>query len=939
MWIATGMRTKDDGGIMKKTWLGLLICTVVVFSVFPGVSQAEDSKVLLRGAEVVGGPVTPVEINVNLRDLPLAETWHPGDPVREVPRRFYSSDKTPVTPQPGSPDPLVDLQRSYTPVANRAFTTTVANFDGQGYTGVNPPDPVGDVGPNYYIQAVNGSGGTKITVYNKDGSVASGPFTLDDLGTGSCASGDGDPIVLYDRLAQRWLMQEFNFYGNTLCFYISQGPDPVNDGWYQYAFSTDSNPDYPHIGIWPDAYYTTTNESPSAVYAFDRENMITGGTARASQRFSMTSLAGYGFQTGTPADLDGPDAPPAGAPGLIMRHVDDEAHSNYPDDANHDLLEMFAFHMDWDTPANTTYTQLPSIQITDFNSWLIDYSTFYTVPQPGSSTRLDAIREAILNRLQYRNFGDHESLVGVLPTNINPATSGSVVNAGLRWFELSKTGAGDWSLVQEGTYQPGDDSENRFVGSVAADQSGNIALAYSFTDTDPAVHPSLYYTGRQSTDAAGIMSQPETTLVTGSGTASGRWGDYAAMGVDPIDDCTFWFTGEYQASDWGTQIAAFKFDACGCLLNMETPTISIYQPGDNLFRLSWADSTVPEVSEYRVFRSMSSGGPWDLMDTVSDTSPGTGGGTPYTWDDTSVSGGTTYYYVLRSSDGVACLSDPSNEVSGTATGACTLAPDFDGITGVASAGTSSCGLDLSWDPATTHCGGTPQYNIYRSTTSGFTPDASSLLASGVTGSSYQDYDAVDFATEYYFIVRAYDSANNVGEDNLVEGAGMAVGPGGGVTDYASADTPIDIPDNDDAGITSQIAVASALPIADINVSVDITHTWQGDLHLVLTSPNGTSVTLHDGTGSSADNIQTTYDSETAPDGPGSMSDFDGELMNGTWTLFVWDDAGSDTGTLNSWTLHIEANAPCQPGAAEGIFSDGFDDGSMNQWSWHTGLKR
>lgn len=901
---------------------------------FPAASIADQPEpIVFQGAEVLGGPVTPTVLDVNLKDLPIAEAWRPGDPIKEIPRRFYPGEKNPLTPHPGLPDPLVDLQRSYTPVNNRGFTTTVANFGGQGYTGVEPPDPVGDVGPNYYIQAINGSSGARITVYNKDGSVASGPFSLDSLGTGDCASGDGDPIVLYDRQAGRWLLQEFNFYGNTLCFYVSQGPDPVNDGWYQYAFSTPNGPDYPHIGIWPDAYYTTTNEHPSAAYAFDRENMLIGATARASQRFTMSDLDGYGFQTGTPADLDGADAPPAGTPGIIMRHVDDEAHSSYPDDAAHDLLEMFAFDVDWDTPANSTYTQLPSIEIADFNSWLLDYSTFATVPQPGTSSRLDAIREVIFNRLQYRNFGDHESLVGVLPTNIDEATSGSVVNAGLRWFELSKTGSGNWTLVQEGTYQPGDSSENRFVGSVAMDQSQNVALAYSFTDTDPAVKPSLHYTGRLSTDSLNVMTQAETSLVTGTGTnGSGRWGDYAAMGVDPSDDCTFWFTGEYQGSNWATQIAAFKFDACGCELSLDTPTANATVPADNTIRLSWDDSSLPEMTEYRIFRSRTSGGPWDLVQTVADSSPGVGSGAPYTWDDTTVSGGIPYYYIIRSSDGQACLSDPSNEVSATATGTCTLAPVFDGVSGVSSLGTEDCGLQLSWDPATVQCGGLPLYNIYRSTTAGFTPGPANLLATDVAGSSYDDYDAVEFATTYHYVVRAVDSANGVEESNVVEGSGSAAGPGGGVTDTVSADTPIDIPDNDPTGIESQITIAETLPIADINVSVDITHTWQGDLHLVLTSPEGTSVTLHDGTGSSTDNIQTTYDSLTAPDGPGTMSDFDGEIQAGTWSLHIWDDAGSDTGTLNSWTLHIESEAPCQA-VTDRIFNDGFETGSDARWSW------
>ncbi|RLE33235.1 MAG: hypothetical protein DRJ61_07655, partial [Acidobacteria bacterium] len=514
---------------------------------------------------------------------------------------------------------------------------------------------------------------------------------------------------------------------------------------------------------------------PGAVYAFDRENMITGGTARALQRFTLSDLDGYGFQAGTPADLDGADAPPAGAPGIIMRHVDDEAHSTYPDDAVNDLLEIFAFDVDWNNAGNSTFTQLPDIVITDFNSWMIDYSTFYSVPQPGSSTRLDPIREVILNRLIYRNFGDHETLAGVFPTNINEATSGSTVNAGQRWFELRKIGDGDWMLHQEGTYQPGDSSENRFVGSLAMDQSGNMALAYSFTDLDPAVNPSLNFTGRLSDDSLNAMSQPEVNLVTGSGTGGGRWGDYASMNVDPADDCTFWFTGEYMSGSWATRVGSFKFEACGCELFLDSPTISAVVHAPNVIRVQWNDSAVPEMTEYRVYRATASGGPYDLMATVADSSPGSGGGAGYTWDDTTVSGGITYSYIVRSSDGGACLSDPSNEVSVEATGVCLLPPEFAGVVDVSNPGEEACALDVMWNSGTSLCSGDLGYSVYRSTTSGFTPDSGTLVADGVVSLTYHDGGNLVYGERYYYVVRATDIGNGVSEDNLVEASAKPTG--------------------------------------------------------------------------------------------------------------------------------------------------------------------
>ena len=763
-----------DNRLMGSLRFMAAVAVLIALTVSP-VMAGETPEVIV-GAEIVGGPVTPVTAHVDIFSIEPPPQWRPGDPIKEIPRRFFGGSKAPVDPSIGLPDPLVDVQRSAPLNNDRVFTTPIANFDGQGFTGVSPPDTVGDVGPTYYIQSINGSGGSLVQIYDKTGATVGSAFSMDTLGSGSCGSGYGDPIVLYDRLAERWMLQEFSSGGNYLCFYISDTPDPTEGTWHAYAFQAPNFPDYPHIGVWPDAYYTTTNEeNGGAIYAFDRENMLTGGTARALQRFSLASLNGYGFQAPTPADLDGADAPPAGAPGYIMRHVDDEAHSNYPDDAVNDLLEIFAFDVDFDNAGNTSLTQLPDVVITDYNSWMIDYSTFYSVPQPGTSTRLDPIREVILNRLIYRNFGDHETLAGVFPTNINEATSGSAVNAGQRWFELRKVGAGDWTLHQEGTYQPGDDSENRFVGSLAMDQSGNMALAYSFTDLDPAADPSLKFTGRLKDDPLDAMSQAETNLVAGSGSGGGRWGDYASMNVDPADDCTFWFTGEYTSGNWATRVASFKFEACGCELVLDAPTVSVAVQGVNIIRVQWNDSTVPEMSEYRVYRATVTGGPYDLMATVADTSPGSGGGAGYSWDDTTVSGGITYYYMVRSSDGSACVSDPSNEASAEATGVCLLAPDFAGVIDVSNPGEELCSLDVAWSAGTSLCGGSLSYSVYRSTTSGFTPDLANQVADGVVGSSFPDADNLIYGERYYYIVRATDTGNSVTEDNVVAAAAKPTG--------------------------------------------------------------------------------------------------------------------------------------------------------------------
>ncbi len=450
----------------------------------------------------------------------------------------------------GGVDPLLAVQADAPEASVLDFLTPIINIDGQGFTNVNPPDTVGDVGPDHYIQMING-GGTLISIYDKDGNLVSGPTSFTSLG--GCATGVGDPIVLYDQMADRWLLSEFGA-GNSVCVFISQGPDPINDPWFSYNFPTPSFPDYPKYAVWPDAYYLTTNESSPANYALDRIAMLAGNPA-TSQRFTAPDLSGFGFQTLTPGDLDGSTLPPAGSPGYFMRHVDTEAHGpgGFPTE---DFLEVWAFDVDFVTPANSTFTQVANISVAEFDSELCGFFAFACFPQPGTTTTLDPLREVVMWRLVYRNFGAHEVLLGNLVTDVDGTDHG-----GVRWFELRKVGANPWSLYQEGTYAP--DQHSRWMAAIAMDGEGNIAMGYNVSSG--TFFPSLRYAGRLAGDPLGTMPQGEGVLIDGSGSnASNRYGDYSAMSIDPADDCTFWFTGEYNASSqWSTRIGTFKFDACG----------------------------------------------------------------------------------------------------------------------------------------------------------------------------------------------------------------------------------------------------------------------------------------------------------------------------------------------------------------------------------------
>ncbi|PIE81136.1 MAG: hypothetical protein CSA11_05005 [Chloroflexi bacterium] len=498
----------------------------------------------------VGKPVTPT-LTQAVRDLPPPTIEPTLD--REInPRMSLSLGNTNYNPALG-PDPLLSVQADAANRALDAFDTPLFNFDGQGYTGVNPPDTVGDIGKDHYIQMVNG-GGTVVSIYDKtDGSLIQS-FALTSLS--NCTSGNGDPVVLYDQQADRWFLSEFG-NGYSLCILISQTPDPTG-AYYSYQFNTPNFPDYPKYGVWPDAYYATTNEDNPSVYAFDRSAMLTGAAA-SSQYFTTSRLAGFGFQSLTPSDMDGSTPPPNNAPNYIMRHVDTEAHgiSGYP---TNDILEIWGFSVDWNTPANSSFTKVADILTTEFDSALCGLTSFNCMGMPGvsqgSPDSLDPLREVIMNRLIYRNFDDYETLVGNFTVDIGNDIGG------VRWFELRKVGTGGWTLYQEGTYAP-TTNDNRWMGSIAMDGSGNIALGYNVSSQ--TVYPSLRYAGRLNSDALGTMPQGEYTLVDGSGVNSNnRYGDYSAMSIDPVDDCTFWFTGQWnETNNWSTRIGAFKFDTCG----------------------------------------------------------------------------------------------------------------------------------------------------------------------------------------------------------------------------------------------------------------------------------------------------------------------------------------------------------------------------------------
>lgn len=426
------------------------------------------------------------------------------------------------------------------------------NMDGMGYSGVNPADPSLDVGPNHVIQMMNGSSGAYFVIYDKLGNELQAQTYFDNFF--GMPAGLGDPIVMYDESADRWFLSEFSASGNNMHVAISTTPDPM--GTYNtYSFNAPSFPDYPKFSIWDNAYFITSNEAQTACYALDRTAML-AGAATTAQRFTVPDFGTIGFQAATPVSLNGTTAPPAGAPGMIMRMRDDAWTG-----ASNDALELWEFDVDFVTPANTSLTLEYELPISAFDSELCGYTSFSCIPQPGSGTQLDPLREVLMNRIHYRNFGTHESIVCCHVTDVD-ATD----RAGVRWYELRRTGGvgSAWSIYQEGTYSP--DADGRFMCSIAIDAFGSIAIAYNISSS--STFPGLRYTGRQASDPLGTMTEPETVIVNGSAAnGSNRYGDYNQLNCDP-DGQTFWFTGMYNpSSQWSTRICSFDIaiPGLGCM--------------------------------------------------------------------------------------------------------------------------------------------------------------------------------------------------------------------------------------------------------------------------------------------------------------------------------------------------------------------------------------
>ena len=531
--------------------------------------------VLFSMSHVWGQSAGPVKViypkrvgsSLALRDIPPVPEYN-GLARRVIPNQpsIYEGQGTGAY----TLDPV--LQSSEGP---RTFGPPVQNFEGVT-TGSNPPDTNGEVGLSHYVQTVN----TQYGIWDKSGTLLLGPSPLNTVFTGfggSCEfTNSGDPITLYDQLADRWVLSQFTAPGGasaTQCFAVSKTADPTGEYWL-YEFPTPGN-DYPKLSVWDDqggsqsSYLAGIRNFSGGfnfdAYAVERDVMLSGGTGPALVVFNLSALV-PGANNFLPADIEGFILPPTGT-AVPWVGVDNPV-------TVQDELEMLELEVDWATPSNSTLTRLPDVPVAAFDGNVCFFSR-NCIPQPGTSNKVDGFADAMMFRAPYRNFGTHQSFVCTHTVDVGDFSD----HAGIRWHELRNAGAanGAWTLHQESTYSP--DSDHRWMPSISINQNGDMMVGYSVSSS--TTFPSIRYAGRLVGDPLNQLTFAEGLVVAGTGsqTSSMRWGDYHDMSVDPSDDLTFWYTAQYQSGAGNaknTRIASFTADTAPPLVDIKvTPSVPV----------------------------------------------------------------------------------------------------------------------------------------------------------------------------------------------------------------------------------------------------------------------------------------------------------------------------------------------------------------------------
>jgi len=662
---------------MKKLYLVfiLLLCGSTLF--------AQDESL----------SATSYSVAAYMREIPALSTMDniiaaKGYEDVAPPKRRGSNTFIPGKGLPTGNDPLLSKQLNVTTKSGRA---PIASFDAHLGTVLN--DPTGAIGPNHYVYAFNSGFG----ILDRNGNVLLPEASLGTLFPGETL---GDPVVLYDNFADRFIIMEFSNSPNGFLIAICQGPDPVNDGWYTYRFNTGTFPDYEKISIWSDGYYVTANKDQGnpggsdVVFAVERDKMLVGDASAQMIGFPLPSASTSGFYSPGGFNATGSSLPPVGV-GHPIVYMQDDGWAGI----STDHLKIWTTTVNWASPGSSTISSPQILNTNSFDS-VFDGGSFQNLNEPGSGPDIDALQAAMMYMTNYRRFGTHNSVV----MNFVVDVTGSDSVAGIRWYELRQNNDGDpWTIYQEGTYSQAGHSV--FCGSINMDSQGNIGLGYTIVSN--TLFTSLRYTGRSVSDPLGTMTIAEQFIVDGDAKTNrtdGRYGDYAQLTMDPLDDLTFWHIGEYMKGSASTvrrsHVASFKIGTGST--DTEAPTAPTSLSASNTTAtstdLSWTASTDNVgVTGYDIFQGAT------LIGTVSGTSTSVTGLTP----------STAYTFSVKAKDAAGNVSPSSNTVNVTTlassgcTGGITSYPYSEGYENTIGAWTQASGDDLNW---TVDSNGTPSSN-------------------------------------------------------------------------------------------------------------------------------------------------------------------------------------------------------------------------------------
>ena len=791
-----------------------------------------------------------------------------------------------------------------------------------GSSNSQPTDPAGAVGPNHYISVIN----TAFQIFDKSGNSLTGGLVSPNptiFPSGGCC----DLTASYDNVADRWIL---SFLGGGVQVAVSDGPDPVNDSWTVYSYSAVS--DYQKLSVWRDGYYMTENTtSANKLHVFQRDAMIDAaseGTEPQILSFSLPGLVTSGFHSPQVLNISNDNWPTTG--GATVMYMQDDAWSGV--DTDH--VKLWNVDIDWETPENSEVSAAVELSTTEFVS-VFDGGSFSNLPQPNGGATVDALQATIMNQAQYRKFATYNSALFNFVVDVDGS---STKQAGVRWYELRQTADGEpWEIYQEGTYTA-PDNRHAWNASLIMDVQGNIGMGYtgmsSANSTDDSVLLGSYYTGRYSGDPINVMTIDEGTILAGDANiASTRYGDYSKIDVDPANDKKFWFVNEVMsngrkniagvfqiAANAVNDVAVISLDTpvTGILTSTETITVTIRNLGENSatdFDVSYQVNSGTVITETFTETIASNESVQFTFTTTADLSTE---GQVYSIlssvtltgdeDSTNDSITTEITHVYSNDIGVTAINGPDDGEALTNESVVVTIENF----GTATQSNFQASYSINGAPSVSEnvvgpldAGTSISYTF--STLGNFSMDgtytvvAETLLASDsdMTNNSFQR-EVLNSAC----YTRTNDTENTIGPDI-------------GVT-------------------TSIINMDQNAVITDVNLTLNIEHTWDADLEVKLIAPDGvTEIILFEDIGSNGDNFTNTVLDDDAStvisDGEapftgsftptGSLSDLNGLLSGGDWTLYINDDAIGDGGTLLDWSIQIctEASLSVSDNKLDGEF--------------------